>query len=280
MARTRVHLISFAAGSLRWNLAGKRLAKEARRTGRFASVRVYDERSLYSEIPTFGIENPELGANKVRGWGFWLWRPYLLRLWLQRLRANDVVVFLDAGCQINWNPASEHRFDNYLEQVSTFGSVAMYINQSLSTWCKSDTLHAFGLLRSAPSIMLLEPGVLLLRNTGRNLALMDAWIKWGRADDYHHIDDSPSKAVNSIHFREHRHDQALLTCLNENFRLNSIPQETYFARSWTSQGFAFPFWAMRNNTPFRFYTKSITSRLITPLREIRQDRRNSQCIPL
>lgn len=274
MGNCGVHLLSFAAGSLRWKLAGERLGHEAKRTDAFQSVRIHNRQSLFREIPSFRMENPDLDIRDTRGFGFWLWRPYLLRQALYQAKPEDLVVFLDAGCQINWTRDSQRRFNEYLDQARTFGSLTMSTDQRLSMWCKADTLSAFDVRRQASNILLIQPGVLFFRRTEHNLALMDSWIDWGRSEAYHHIDDSPSNSANTPDFKEHRHDQALLTCLNESFGLNVIPQETYFPRSWSAQGHAFPIWAMRNSTPFSLYSQTLTSRIVTFVREKRQDKRS------
>jgi hypothetical protein len=51
---------------------------------------------------------------------------------------------------------------------------------------------------------------------------------------------------------EHRHDQAIMSCLLSQNLDVGIPQETNFPESWRIRGAEYPFWATRNSTPFTF----------------------------
>lgn len=258
-----IHLITFADGSLRWRLAGKRLENQAKQSGWFSSIRRWNARRLQEEIPAFAEDNPNLNPNETRGYGYWLWRPYILQKELSLLASGDSLIFLDAGCQLNLTPGSEKRFNEYIQLARTNGNLVMQIDELLWRWCKPDLLSHFTDFGDTGSLPLLEPGVLILTNSPANRDLTSEWIYWGRKNDFHYIDDSPSRLPTPPGFVEHRHDQAILTCLSSRHPMFAIPQETYFPNAWRDDGARFPIWALRNSTPFLLENSAPASQILT-----------------
>jgi len=97
----RMRLVTFADGSLRWRLAGQRLERQAKQSQWFDSVHRWTAKMLHREIPKFRRENPTLDLAGTRGYGYWLWRPYILQRELDALASDECLLFLDAGCQLN-----------------------------------------------------------------------------------------------------------------------------------------------------------------------------------
>jgi hypothetical protein len=52
-------------------------------------------------------------------------------------------------------------------------------------------------------------GAVVIRKTDKTVQMMQEWLEM--ASNYENITDSPSKIPNSPLFREHRHDQSLLS---------------------------------------------------------------------
>ena len=268
MSRTgdaHVRLVTFADGSLRWRLAGRRLERQAKKSGWFGSIHRWTRKTLHNEIPQFRRENPELDMDGTRGFGYWLWRSYILMHELQSLNEGETLLFLDAGCQVNASPVSKIRFQQYLLEVRSAGNLIMEIDAPLSQWCKQDLVLQFVTPEQARAMNLVEPGVFFLARNTSNAKLLDEWITWSRARDYHYLDDSPSITANAADFQEHRHDQAILTCLGTRHDLHTIAQETYFPEEWRGRGQHFPVWALRNSLPCSLYEPTPWSRLMTRL---------------
>ena len=261
----RIHLVTFADGSTRWRLAGSRLVRQAKASTWFQSAEIWTLERLLGTIPSFAHDNTKLDFYSTRGLGFWLWRPYILEYILSSMPRDSVLLFLDAGCQLNVSAASKQRFSSYIYQARRSGNLIMRIDQSLDRWCKGDLLAATGLLQRAADICLVEPGVFFLTNNEANMNLIKEWKHLGSTQSNHFIDDSASHVANAPGFQEHRHDQAILTCLGETFHLNSIPQETYYPDAWKSAGRLAPIWAMRNSTPFNLHSSDLLSLAVTAL---------------
>lgn len=257
-----IHMLTAGLGSKEWEKASLRLEHQAIRSNWFASVKRYDQVRLDSEIPDFSMENEEFVKRSPRGFGYWLWRAYIIRKELVQAEAGSVILFLDAGCELNVNALSSRRIVEYSEMAIRNGLLLMQTDFLLTAWCKSDTFTLFDVPRDS-NLRTLEPGVFFLAAIPENIRLMDEWISISRLDDYHHLDDSPSLIPALSSFREHRHDQAILTCLLRFRPEVAIAQETFFP--WDSRGNPgrnFPIWVVRNKSSFVTVSASPAHRVL------------------
>jgi hypothetical protein len=194
---------------------------------------------------------------------------------LSETHRDDAVVFLDAGCELNVTPAAAGRLQGYLGLASQNDVCLMRTDHPLRRWCKNDLVLAMDLQGIADDLTTIEPGVMVLKRSEWVFALLDAWIDWGRRDEYHYIDDSPSVSENPPQFVEHRHDQAILTGLLASRPEVGLPQESYFPGTWRSHGVGYPFWAARNRLPISIEGRgplAATARTVRTVRDRLRDR--------
>src|SRR6476646_303147 len=97
-ATADVHFVTFGAGQ-EWPQAAERLARQARATRIFASISVETGDTIFDRYPEFRRHASFVQANP-RGWGYWLWKPFLIQQHLRRLPDGAVLLYLDAGCEI------------------------------------------------------------------------------------------------------------------------------------------------------------------------------------
>lgn len=256
-----LHLITAGLGSRSWERAASRLAHQARSTGWFTTITNYDVELLDRQLPEFRRDNSRLLTEGTRGFGYWLWRPYVIRKALMENDDNETVLFLDAGCELNKTASSEIRLDFYIAHAQRYGICIMRTSHLLTEWCKRDTLDVFQISVNS-EIRTLEPGAMFLKKSDSNQQLMTEWINYGRCKDFHLLDDSPSDLPNSNRFREHRHDQAILTCLLRSRSDVSLEQETYFAKEgWNKAGKPYPIWVTRNRSRILHFTGPVVFRV-------------------
>lgn len=239
-------LITAGLGSRRWEVAARRLARQASSSGWFSRIACIDNRRARDEIPDFFSENRDFLARSPRGYGYWLWRLYLMRRAVRDLPQGTTLLFLDAGCELNINAQAAIRLKDYRDFALESGMCVMRTRHLLTTWCKGDTLNAFDIAQDS-GLRTVEPGVLFVTSATKTVELLEDWLNWARREDYHHLDDSPSIRANAPSFIEHRHDQALLTALVSDRPEVGLEQETDFSASgWRGEGSKFPIWAVRN----------------------------------
>lgn len=181
-----------------------------------------------------------------RGVGYWLWKPYIIDRVLNKLSVGDVMVYADAGVEFIDN--IRHIVDRMDQDVWLFGN-----NWEHAHWCKRDVIDAVwpwpslsheqriaaierleargdrkalarldSLLTSEADIpdptwgrfgKQAQASVILLRVSDYSRNFVAEWLRWCLFEGGRLIDDSPSRLPNHSEFREHRHDQAILTTL-------------------------------------------------------------------
>ena len=154
----------------------------------------------YPENNSFNIFNWDI-LKSERGNGYWLWKPYFILLMLEGLQEDDIVVYSDAGVEFI-NDLSHIQMD---EDIFFFGN-----NYNHVEWCKADVIHNISYHYDNDKHQV-QASVILFKNTQKVRDFVKEWLLWCQMPGF--IDDSPSKLSNAATFKEHRHDQAILTCL-------------------------------------------------------------------
>jgi len=180
-----------------------------------------------------------------------------------------VIVYLDAGCQLNVNSSAHQRLEHYAHTAQANGVFAMETGLTLQSWCKQDLLQRLNISETAASNFLVEPGVLFLANTPQSREFVTTWLDICLENSHHFLDDSPSSAANDPDFVEHRHDQSIFSCLYMARSIPSCPVETYFPNEWATRGMNYPIWAARNSYPFKVVGPNLSASIVTKLRPLR-----------
>lgn len=153
-------------------------------------------------------------SKRVRGFGYYSWKPQVIQQSLRSLPDGSVLVYVDGGSHLN--SAGEGRFKDYLQKChsSETGILAFQTHWTERNWTKGDLLDHFG-VRDNPLVTetgQLQAGLLFFRNTPETRVFVDSWAKvfW---DSFFLVDDSPSRSPNLEGFIEHRHDQSVFSLL-------------------------------------------------------------------
>ena len=90
-------LITFAAGSQKYIDAANRLISQAISTNIFDKTILYTAEDLQSDTE-FWFKHGIFIENNPRGYGYWLWKPYLIKKTMLKMKHGDVLLYLDCGC--------------------------------------------------------------------------------------------------------------------------------------------------------------------------------------
>jgi hypothetical protein len=217
----------------------------------FDSSMALDENSLKEKHPTFWARHHKAVLSHARGFGFWIWKPYLLMEELNQLPDGWGLVYLDAGCILNPTEKALHRLDLYKEYAlenSIWATELLpkrgesFLNRD---WCKADTLNFLGADQRIKEKPQVQAGILLLKNDEICRSLVTRWYEACYQDSYHYLDDSPSVLPNASSFCEHRHDQSIFSILFRQLNLKPVPDETFFPGRWDTEGSGYPIWSPR-----------------------------------
>lgn len=143
--------------------------------------------------------------DQPRGCGYWLWKPYLIDRELKKMKDGQILIYADAGVEIINNV--NHIIDRMTGDVWLFGNMWQHLH-----FCKADTFipilsNQYYNYQGKQC----QASVIVFRNTVGSRLFVHDWLKWCCVPSV--IDDSPSKLPNHPEFQDHRHDQAVLTCL-------------------------------------------------------------------
>lgn len=140
--------------------------------------------------------------NQPRGAGYWLWKPYIIEKELSSMKDGDFLIYTDAGVEIINDLSILTKLN---KDILLFRN--MYIHEQ---WCKMDAMYNITGWRSMP-IKQCQASAMVFRACEASRKFVLQWLAWCEVSNY--IDDSPSIMANHPEFKEHRHDQAVLTCI-------------------------------------------------------------------
>lgn len=249
----KIFFITFGAGNREIVEAAHRLGKQALDSGFFDDIEVLSESDLPEHV--INLFSP-IQFSKIRGFGYYAWKPFLIYKKIGSLQDGDVLVYLDAGSEIN--PSGGHRFTYYLDFVARHDFLVFPIPEQHRLWVKphsSLTVQAQNFFRNqvASGFVMLKVSDLSRRITRRwyELAFEDsgsALTDW--------LEDGQSVGPG---FMEHRHDQAVLTHVVISENLPVLDRDETSHNPWI-RGQDYPFLSLRNRTG-----ASTVGRLLNPL---------------
>ena len=67
--------------------------------------------------------------NNVKGYGFWIWKPYIIKKKLQELEHGEILIYMDAGCSINaLGKVRLHEYVTLLNNQTAYGILSFQMN--------------------------------------------------------------------------------------------------------------------------------------------------------
>lgn len=240
---SKIHFLTFAAGpDFRHSLTA--IAEEASSFSLFDEIHAWNEKDC---DPEFWEEHRTFIESNPRGYGYWLWKPYINLKLLSQVEEGDIIVYADGGCQLNNTPSSQARLKEYVElaRTSPHGMVSFSLRYFPDTrFTKMDTavaLHATEYMETKQ----LVGGIFVMRKCGGTISLFENFYEACKKDNYHLITDTPSIVPNASDFQEHRHDQSVFSLLRKQRGTTMIRDETYWGPDWNENGKDYPIWARR-----------------------------------
>lgn len=235
-----VRLITFGAGSNGYLKSMKRLGRQAEGFPWVDEFKSYSDADLSSDF----YENMgPLVASNPKGFGLWSWKPFLILHELERLNNGDVLIYLDAGVELNKRGAS--RFTHYLDHLARKDVLVFSLDHQHRQWTKNHELifeRNENFFRNQ-----VVAGVLMLRVSDTSKTLIAKWKELCMLDNGALLEDPlPKDEQGHGDYLGHRHDQSLLSKVVFDHALETWPDETIF-RPWR-KGKDSPFLALRNKS--------------------------------
>ena len=243
------HLISFADSKFKKSL--ERLKNQAEEMNCFDQIHMYSENDL---DPEFINQFPSRFFNS-KGFGYWCWKPYLVKKTFNKINSGDQVIYLDAGCHLNVNGKSLllEYFDTaerHPSKMLTFTPIATeefpdnyFMNAKRyhdRLWTKQAVKDHFKITEhkylDTPTI---GAGIFIVGKNKKNEDLINQWLQICTKHPYL-IDDSPSKNKEEDTFIANRHDQSIFSylCKGRKTALRSTYEYFYINRFGIRHWFA------------------------------------------
>ena len=229
----KLHLLTFADNHLsqyglnNYTNMAQKLIRQAHEFNLFSKIHFYTAQSLFEKYPEFHKDhgdfiNSNFQRNIWRGYGYWIWKPFLIWKTLCEMDEGDVLLYADSGCELH--VSGIERFMEYLEIVQKNENKNLFIGSEtpIKDWCKMDTVKFFG----AEKLILEDdakevcPTVLFTSSTTKNKVFFKLYYE--ACCNYHNVNDSPSISPNIPTFKDHRHDQTIFSILVRQLYTTSI----------------------------------------------------------
>jgi hypothetical protein len=237
----KFHFITF--GNQKYYNALNRICNQAKELNIFDSVFAYNDKILF-EYEDFQIHK-EFISNNSRGFGYWIWKPFIVLKEFEKMKDGDILVYSDAGCSVK--STGVNRMKEYFDMINTNeNSVIGFQLEDFhpeKRWCKADLLKFMNLDEDKyKDSRQLVGGIFVIKKNPKMIKLIEEWYEI--CCNYHLIDDTPSIEKNDISFMEHRHDQSVLSLLRKKYGCILLEDETYTSPNWDETK---PIWATRNS---------------------------------
>lgn len=243
------------------------IKKQAIESGFFNNIFAFDETGFEDWYREKYADRLVLGS---RGYGYWMWKSYLIRRIMDHLDEDDYLVYADGGCTIN--KSGRTRFEEYLQLVDDSESGVLGFQQGWRSaeWTKGDVFEYFG-VGDNPEFLnhgQVAGGVVVLRKCWKSQQLVNEWY-YVCHNHYDLITDDPSLTPNDPNFKENRHDQSVFSILALKYQIVEVPVEEIFTEdSWESMT-AFPFWTTRYKLKKRSPLRKILNGVYTLISKIK-----------
>lgn len=209
------HFITFAAGEQKYYDAATRLIRQAQNINLFDNTRVFTDHDLKNDVD-FWPRHSEFMETHPRGYGYWLWKPYIIKKTIESLKDGDVLLYLDAGCEIG-----PHKYANlkmYLDETAKEDYILRSLHGDENTHTKMDLFLKMNMFQDKYVYdYQYQGGAVIIYICEKTRAFYNEFYEI--CCEYSNIDDSPSISANLNCFVEHRHDQSVFSLLTKKYEL-------------------------------------------------------------
>ena len=193
-------------------------------------------------IPEFIEKHKDFISKNKRGYGYWIWKPYVILKHLKEIKDNDILVYVDSKCKII--EKNKKRLDEYIEMLnnSKSGIIRYRLPHLERHWTKTYTLKKLGIIDNKDVIETnqIHATVHFIRKTNHAITYYQKWLDI-MENDYNLINDDLMGEDRLPGFRENRHDQSVSSIIGKTNDCIIIDDETFngigpFQTYWSGHG--------------------------------------------
>lgn len=162
--------------------------------------------------PTVFARNNTFILSQSRGAGFWAWKPFIILNALQNSKIGDVIIYSDAGLQIIGDLTPLYELASEKERLIFRLPPEGVLYHKARQWTKGDCFEIMGCNEEKYWEADMTNGAISVwKNTGENQEYIKEWLRFAQMPNV--ITDIPSLCPHQPGFKDHRHDQSILSNL-------------------------------------------------------------------
>jgi hypothetical protein len=204
-------------GDNKYKKSKKRLLMQAKEFG-FQNCFAYSPNDLSESF--INATRPHI--LQERGGGYWIWKAFILYNVFAKMRDDEIVVYLDAGCEINFK--GKPRFFEYLDLLDeNLGILAFHIPNCFEYMYTNQITFNYFNINSESSISnseMLVGGVIILKKNLVTSKLVNDFYKIA-IESPSIFTDQNSYSLD-LRFIEHRHDQSVFSILRKKIGIQTL----------------------------------------------------------
>ena len=237
----KIIFITFGGPKEKFNNAVIRICNEAKNFLIFDEIYGFNDIDL-KEDKEFWEKHGKFIENNKKGYGYWIWKPYLIQKKLLEINEDDILVYADCGCEINLD--GKKRFLEYIYMLdnnpNNFGVISFQMKHLLEKiYTKKNILKWFKANEIIKNTGQFVACVQILKKNKHSSNIINTWVN---NMIYHLINDDTYNEEQ--YFKENRHDQSIYSVIVKKFGSIKLSDETWF-EEW-DDGKNFPILAKRN----------------------------------
>lgn len=231
--------ITFGGPTRNYHNSVMRICNEANQLNFFNNITGFTD-SYLKQDSEFWNKHGNFIENNRRGYGYWVWKSYLIEKELNKLNENDILIYCDAGCQINI--MGKDRLLEYIDMLNNnkenYGIISFQLEFKEKMYTKNKIFEYFNI--NEKNLFQYISGIIIIKKNNHSIDIIN---KWYNTCIYELINDNTCNE--DPEFIENRHDQSILSVLVNKYGSIKLLDETYFYPNWNTIGIQYPFWAKR-----------------------------------
>lgn len=211
----KTHLVVF--GTEQYNNSILSLVESSKNY--FTNTHVFNLDSIDSEFK----EKHNNILSQKRGAGYWLWKPYIINKVLNESEVGDIIFYVDAGNIFLSDPSF------LFERVGKGNDIILFDNRDGMSdgnpppnkdWTKKDAFVLMNLDElnhiNAPHV---NASYQIYKKSDKSCSFVGELLEWSKNENI--ITDLPNITGNNYEsFKDHRHDQSVLSLLRSKYMIN------------------------------------------------------------
>jgi hypothetical protein len=206
----------------------QRYVEELRSKNIFSQIYSLGPEDIYDEFLQY---HQAFISSNPKGYGYFIWKPYVIHKILQELEEGDILVYGDSGNTIcGTREQCLQKFDEVKSVKHGTKIIACKEGWNIR-WIKTDLyfrmkwysiLYAFKFMPAANRIV--------IQKDAKTMKFVSEWLALCKKN-YKNIDGSPGRLPNMPFFLEHRYDQSVFALLFHLYNCKKVDFENVWLAS-------------------------------------------------